>query len=228
MFTTTLRPRQKLLVFARLPELGRVKTRIAAEIGHERTLVLYEAMLADLLERVGDSDERTEVEIMWTASPDATGEDLHRVFGLRRLAMQTGATLGDRMSIAFSERVFFHDASKVMAIGTDEPGIDRAFIDCAFRLLDSFDWVVGPAADGGYYLLGCRAADFFPEIFQDIEWSSNTVLQTTLDRIREKGQTIAVLPLRTDIDLVDDLRSFAASHDGGRLAGLLEEWGWTQ
>jgi rSAM/selenodomain-associated transferase 1 len=228
MFPTTLRPRQKLLVFARLPELGRVKTRIAAELGHERTLTIYEAMLADLLERVGDSDERIEVEIMWTASPDATGEDLRRVFGPRRLAMQTGATLGDRMSIAFSERVFFHDASKVMAIGTDEPGVDRAFIECAFRLLDSCDWVVGPASDGGYYLLGCRAADFFPEIFQDIEWSSDKVLQATLDRIRDKGQTIAVLPTRSDIDFVEDLRSFAGSCDGGRLAGLLDEWGWTQ
>ena len=228
MFPTTLRPRQKLLVFARLPELGRVKTRIAAEIGHERTLELYEAMLADLLDRIGDSDDQTEVEILWTASPDATGDDLRRVFGSRRLAMQTGATLGDRMSIAFSERVFFHDASKVMAIGTDEPGVDRALVECAFRLLDSCDWVVGPAADGGYYLLGCRAADFFPEIFQDIEWSSDEVLPKTLDRIREKGQTIALLPVRTDIDYVEDLRGFVSDCRGGRLAGLLGEWGWMQ
>jgi len=227
MHPTTLRPAQKLLVFARLPELGRVKTRIAAELGHDRALEVYEAMLADVLERVGDSDEETEVEVMWTASPDATGDDLRRVFGSRRLAMQTGANLGDRMCIAFSERVFFHNASKVMAIGTDEPGVDRHLIDCAFRLLESCDWVIGPATDGGYYLIGCRAADFFPEIFQDIEWSSDSVLTTTVDRIRAKGQTIALLPTRTDIDLVDDLKRFVAHGECRRLSGLLSDWGWT-
>jgi hypothetical protein len=226
MFPTTLRPRQKLLVFARLPELGRVKTRIAAEIGHERTLEVYEAMLADLLERIGESDDRTEVEVMWTASPDATGDDLRRVFGRRMLAMQTGATLGDRMCIAFSERVFFHNAAKVVVIGADAPGLDRKLIECAFRLLDSCDWVVGPSSDGGYYLLGCRADDFFPEVFQDIAWSTDSVFEATLSRIREKNQTIAALPQHTDIDHVEDLRSHVASHESGRLAGLLGEWGW--
>jgi uncharacterized protein len=226
MFPTTRRPRQKLLVFARLPELGRVKTRIAAEIGHERALEAYSAMLADLLDRVGESNGETEVEIMWTASADATGADLRRVFGRRPLAMQTGATLGDRMCIAFSERVFFHDASKVMAIGTDEPGIDRAILDCAFRLLDSLDWVVGPASDGGYYLIGCRAADFFPEIFQEIEWSTPTVLDATLDKIRARGHTFALLPTRSDIDRVEDLIGCKAAGGNGRLAGLLAEWGW--
>jgi hypothetical protein len=206
MFPTTLRPRQKLLVFARLPELGRVKTRIAAEIGHERTLEVYEAMLADLLERIGESDDRTEVEVMWTASPDAT--------------------LGDRMCIAFSERVFFHNAAKVVVIGADAPGLDRKLIECAFRLLDSCDWVVGPSSDGGYYLLGCRADDFFPEVFQDIAWSTDSVFEATLSRIREKNQTIAALPQHTDIDHVEDLRSHVASHESGRLAGLLGEWGW--
>lgn len=226
MFATTVRPRQKLLVFARLPEKGRVKTRIASELGADRTLELYEAMLSDLLDRVGVSNEETEVEVMWTASRDATGADLRRAFGSRPLAMQTGASLGDRMCIAFSERVFFHNASKVMAIGTDEPGLDRALVDCAFRLLDSCDWVVGPATDGGYYLIGCRAADFFPEIFQDVEWSSREVLDVTLAKIRRKGQTVAILPSRTDIDLVDDLRSFATKGGGGRLGELLQEWGW--
>lgn len=211
-----------------MPERGRVKTRIASEIGPERTLQVYEAMLADLLERIGESDDNIEVEIMWTASHDTSGADLRRVFGDRPLAMQTGANLGDRMSIAFSERVFFHNAAKVIAIGTDEPGIDRGYIDCAFRLLDSCDWVVGPASDGGYYLLGCRGADYFPEIFQGIEWSTDSVLDVTLNRIRERGQTVTILPVRTDIDHVENLKEFAASHRTGRLAGLLGEWGWQE
>lgn len=228
MFPTTVRPRQKLLVFARLPELGRVKTRIAAEIGHERTLDAYRAMLDDLLARIGHSDEEIQVEIMWTASQDATGDDLRAAFGDRMLAMQTGATLGDRMNIAFSERVFFHDAAKVIAIGTDDPGIDRSTVARAFRLLDSCDWVVGPSSDGGYYLIGCRGGDFFSEVFMDIEWSTDTVLEATLEKIRDRGLTVALLPQRTDIDHASDLRELATVRRDGRLGRLLEEWGWRE
>jgi len=228
MFATTIRPSRKLLIFARLPELGRVKTRIAASLGHERTLEAYRAMLSDLLDRVGESDDDIEVEIMWTASPDATGDDLRAAFGNRALAMQTGATLGDRMAIAFSERIYFHNASKVIAIGTDDPGIDREEIARAFRLLDSCDWVIGPASDGGYYLIGCRAEDYFPEIFIDVEWSSDRVLVVTKKRVRDRGQTIAYLPTRTDIDLEDDLRTFASAHTGGKLGKLFHEWGWLE
>lgn len=226
MLKTTRRPRQKLLVFARLPEFGRVKTRIAAELGHDRTLEAYKAMLGDLLERIGRSDENLQIEIMWTASPDATGDDLRQAFGDHELAMQTGANLGDRMSIAFSERIFFHNASKVIAIGTDEPGLNRKTIDCAFRLLDSSDWVIGPATDGGYYLLGCRAEDYSPEVFSGIEWSTDTVYEATMAKIRQKGETIAILPPRTDIDYVSDLEEFVSEVRGGRLGKLLEDWGW--
>ncbi len=228
MFPTTLRPRQKLLVFARLPEIGRVKTRIAAEIGHEKTLDAYRAMLLDLLDRIGPSSDETQVEIMWTASRDASGGDLREVFGNRTLAMQTGVTLGDRMSIAFSERIFFHNASKVIAIGTDEPGVDRVIVDRAFRLLDSCDWVIGPASDGGYYLLGCRAADYFPDVFANIEWSTDRVLEATIEKIRAKGHSVALLPVRNDIDHAADLEAFATRHKGGRLGDLLHEWGWLE
>ena len=74
------------------------------------------AAFAAATERIGESDENTDIEIMWTASHDTTGADLRQVFGNRMIAMQTGATLGDRMSIAFSERVFFHNAAKIIAI----------------------------------------------------------------------------------------------------------------
>lgn len=226
MFPLTTRPRQKLLVFARFPELGRVKTRLAAELGHNKTLDAYRAMLADLLDAVGDSDDATEVEIMWTASPDVTGDELRSSFGNRALAMQAGSTLGDRLSIAFSERIFFHEATKVIAIGTDEPSLDRALIDHAFALLDSCDWAIGPATDGGYYLLGCRAASFFPEVFRDIHWGTSAVFAETSERIHATKQSMVTLPPRRDIDHADDLRKYGAVAGPGRLRGLLEQWGW--
>ena len=226
MFPVTNRPRQKLLVFARHPELGRVKTRLAAELGHDRTLAAYRAMLADLLDAIGNSDADTEVEIMWTASPEVTGDELRSSFGHRALAMQAGATLGERLSIAFSERIFFHEASKVIAIGTDEPSLDRALIDHAFALLDSCDWAIGPATDGGYYLLGCRAASFFPEVFMDIDWGTSRVFGETCDRIHATMQSLVTLPARRDIDFAEDLRHHGAVAGPGRLKGLLEQWGW--
>ncbi|MFA6955461.1 MAG: TIGR04282 family arsenosugar biosynthesis glycosyltransferase [Thermoanaerobaculia bacterium] len=226
MFPTTTRGRQKLLVFARYPEQGRVKTRLASEVGHEKAFEAYRAMLADLLDAIGESDDETEVEVMWTASPDVTGDQLRACFGHRQLAMQAGASLGDRMSIAFAERIFFHEASKVIAVGTDEPLLDRALVDHALGLLDSCEWVIGPATDGGYYLLGCRAAAFFPEVFREVDWGSAHVFAQTSAKIHERQQSLATLPARCDIDFADDLRRHGAHAAPGRLKGLLEQWGW--
>src|SRR6185369_10375176 len=144
MFPTIPPPPERLLVFARLPEAGRVKTRLARDIGDERALILYEAMLRDTLRSIGDATERLEIEVMWAPTPAANGEALHRAFGERPLAMQTGETLGDRLSMAFSERFFFHRTEKIVAIGVDDPALDRQLLDHAFALLESCEWVVGP------------------------------------------------------------------------------------
>jgi rSAM/selenodomain-associated transferase 1 len=202
-----------------------VKTRLAQRIGDERALAVYEAMLHDVLDGVGASTPTTEVEICWAPTPAASGETLARAFGDRVLAMQTGTTLGDRLGMAFSERFFFHRTHKIIAIGVDEPRIDRAAIDHAFALLDSCEWVVGPAEDGGYYLIGCRAAAFDSDLFRDIEWGTSEVLPKTLARIREAQSTFALLPTRYDIDTLDDLERYAAEgHDGalGSLAAALK------
>src|SRR5258708_30882210 len=101
MFATIPPPAQRLLLFARVPELGRVKTRLAASIGDQRALAVYEAMLRDVLGSIGESSDETEVEVMWAPMPAANGELLRAYFGQRAMAMQTGRTLGDRLSMAF-------------------------------------------------------------------------------------------------------------------------------
>jgi rSAM/selenodomain-associated transferase 1 len=227
-FPTIRPPRQRLLIFARVPELGSVKTRLAATLGDERTLLVYGAMLRDLLAGVGHSDDRTEIEVVWTASPAVTGERLREVFGGHSLARQTGDTLGDRLAMAFSERFFFERTQKIVAIGTDDPTLRRETIDHAFALLDSCEWVVGPAADGGYYLIGARAQTFDPDVFRDVAWSTQSVLETTIRKIRGWQQTIATLPERIDIDAEDDLRRVAATGElRGELAGIVRELGFS-
>ncbi|HEX9501188.1 MAG TPA: TIGR04282 family arsenosugar biosynthesis glycosyltransferase [Thermoanaerobaculia bacterium] len=227
MFATLPPPAQRLLVFARLPELGKVKSRLAESIGAEKALAVYTAMLRDVLRAIGDSRDDTEIEIAWAPSDRANGEVLREAFGSHTLVMQTGSNLGDRLSMAFSERFFFHRTQKVIAIGVDEPRLSRELIDHAFGLLDSCEWVVGPAIDGGYYLIGCRAAAFSPAIFSDMPWGTSSVMGTTLNRIRERGHTAALLPSRYDIDVIEDLQRFAAeARDAdGELPKLLHDWG---
>jgi uncharacterized protein len=227
VFATTRPPAQRLLVFARLPELGRVKTRLGAAIGDARALEVYEAMLRDLLRSIGTSDGEIEIEIMWAPTPAANAESLRRAFGDRSLAMQTGATLGDRLSMAFSERFFFHRTQKIVAIGVDDPRLTRQLIADAFGLLECCDWVIGPAEDGGYYLIGCRGAVFNPAIFRDVPWGTGSVLPITLERIEAAQNTIATLPARYDIDEIADLKRFAheTADSDGELPRLLREWG---
>lgn len=221
MFPTVGPPPQRLLLFARLPELGRVKTRLASEVGDERALAIYQAMLRDTLGRIGESSETTEIECFWAPSPDANGAALRAAFAHHAVAMQTGETLGDRLAMAFSERFFFHRTMKIIAIGTDEPTIDREFIERSFALLDSCEYVVGPAEDGGYYLIGCRAASFTSEIFRDIDWGTSLVLAQILRKIAASGRTVALLPLRYDIDTLADVQRYATEAHEGELARLL-------
>ena len=180
MFETIPPPPKRLLVFARLPEHGAVKTRLAAEIGDDRALTVYSAMLRDTLASVGESKDDTEVEVMWAPTEAADGDALAKAFGQRSVAMQTGETLGDRLSMAFSERFFFHRTERIVAVGVDDPTLPRPLIDAAFALLESCDWVVGPACDGGYYLIGCRGPAFDNEAFHDVAWGTSSVFSSTI------------------------------------------------
>jgi hypothetical protein len=228
-FATRRTPRNRLLIFARVPELGRVKTRLARDLGDEKTLAVYEAMLRDLLVSIGPSDDETEVEILWTGTSEVDGATLRRYFDGLSLSQQAGQTLGDRLAVAFTERIAFYHAEKIIAIGIDDPSLSREVVRCAFRLLDSCEWAIGPASDGGYYLIGCRAGAFTAEIFDDIAWGSDSVLATTVSRIRALGASMANLPLRNDIDRVDDLRAYSAVvTPGAHMGNVLREWGWVE
>ena len=228
MFPTVAPPPQRLLVFARLPELTKVKSRLAESLGAERALAVHEAMLRDCLHSIGDSTPETEIEVMWAPTAAANGRSLRSAFGDRSTAMQTGANLGDRLAMAMSERFFFHRTQTIIAIGIDDPGLNREMIDHAFSLLQSCEWVLGPAADGGYYLIGCRAPAFDSSIFRDIEWGTDAVARTTMDRIRSRESALAVLPVRYDIDREEDLRRYAAENEDGEVMALLRRWGWTE
>lgn len=202
-----------------------MKTRLAAELGEEKALELYSAMTRDLVESIGRSSETTCVEVLWTAD-EADGPSVRRLFPGYELSTQCGADLGERLLLGFHERIVFYRAEKVIAIGTDDPTLTRSAIENAFALLDSCDWVIGPAADGGYYLIGCRAGSFDLSLFQNIQWGTSEVLPRTLARLKELHECVALLPTRHDLDVVDDVRAFSQTAASGRTLELLREWGW--
>ena len=208
-FPTRMRSRRRLLVFARLPQEGRVKTRLAQSLGGDAALAVYKAMLVDVLARLEPLRSSISIEILWTAEGEVSGTELREHFGDHELSRQAGETLGERLQMAFSERIFFHEAETVIAVGVDEPALTAADVSNAFDLLESCEWVVGPAMDGGYWLIGCRGGAFRSSVFRDIPWGTSDVLESTLAAIRAMKRTLALLPQRRDVDDLEDLRTLA-------------------
>ncbi len=109
---------------------------------------------------------------------------------------------------------------RVVVIGSDSPTLPREFVARTPALLDERDCVLGPAADGGYYLIGLRRP--CPDLFRGIDWGTSRVLSQTVDRVATAGLTLHVLPLWTDIDTLDDLHALQGHLSALRLAGLDE------
>lgn len=191
---------QALLVFARNPEPGRVKTRLASEIGADEAARVYGRMARAVVDEVRSGPYRV---IVCFDPPDARREVAGWLDGDGlTLRPQVDGGMGERLSEAFDQA--FRTAQRVCVIGTDAPGVDRELVEEAFRALDEADVVLGPAADGGYYLLAIARP--VPDLFRDIPWSTSDVLDTTLERARDTGLTTTLLRTLSDVDTLADLR----------------------
>lgn len=210
---------RRLLVFAKAPEAGRVKTRLARSIGAESSLEVYRAMIRELLGRLDTvARDGFDVEVMWSGSTEIEGSLLTSTFAPYRVARQIGHDLGERLITAISERALLQRTRQIVVIGTDLPDLEGVDVESAFALLDSCEWVIGPATDGGYYLIGCRSASFDASVFDGIHWGESSVLEATTARIRELGVSVALLPERSDIDDIDDLAGYVERHPDGEVA----------
>jgi hypothetical protein len=187
------------LVFVRAPVAGRVKTRLAASLGAEGALRVYRRLAEHTLREaraVGG-----EVRIHFTPADAGAGVRAWLGDGARYLP-QTAGDLGARMEAAF--RAAFEDgAERVIIIGSDLPDLSAALLRRAFDALESHAAVIGPARDGGYYLLGMRT--MIDGLFDGIPWSTDAVLARTLERLRAAGIEPALLDTLSDVDEVDDL-----------------------
>ncbi|MCB2410281.1 TIGR04282 family arsenosugar biosynthesis glycosyltransferase [Hymenobacter lucidus] len=191
---------QHLLVFARYPELGRVKTRLARTIGDQAALAVYEELLDHTHAVTAALPAHKTV---WLAE-DKTGAAPEFWPGYAR-QLQAGADLGARMQGAFAHS-FAQGATAAIIIGTDCPDLATEHLSQAFAALLSHDVVVGPAADGGYYLLGMKVLQ--PAFFRDKTWSTNSVLAELLADARQLQLHVYQLPELRDIDTEQDLRAW--------------------
>lgn len=215
----TLPERAVLAIFAKRPDPGRVKTRLAAEIGDDSAARIHEAMLLDWLDLWG-SDRFLAPggrRVVVFDPPDA-GPWFDR-FVPSSFALQAQATgdLGTRMK-SFFEGEFEDGAERVVLVGSDSPTLDPSIVVSAFLCLEGRDVVLGPATDGGYYLVGCRAP--VPDLFEEMTWSTPDVLSLTIDRLQTAGRSAAILPPWYDVDDPNDLRMLRGHLRALRCAGV--------
>lgn len=188
-----------LIVFLKHPTPGRVKTRLAAALGAEDAAAVYSAMAEELMRRT----RSPRLKRLAFHAPEATREQMEAWLSGEDWRVQSGGDLGERMRRAFDE-TFAGGARRVAIVGTDLPWLGEADVLEATHALDDSDVVVGPARDGGYYLLALSRP--VPELFRDVAWSTGSVLQTTLQRAQALGLAVRQLAPRADVDTPQDLR----------------------
>ncbi|MCA9080424.1 MAG: TIGR04282 family arsenosugar biosynthesis glycosyltransferase [Planctomycetaceae bacterium] len=191
---------QQLILFARHPVPGQTKTRLGAGIGMERAAQFAEAFLLDLLDELrSDAWHRTIAFSPKTAASRAWFAEC--AVAEDTLWPQPPQSLGSRLNSA-CEQAFTH-ADRVVIVGADCPLLTAGLVHTAFEQLTHHDCVLGPASDGGYYLIGLRRP--LPDLFTDIPWSTAQVLPATLARLVQLDATHWLLPERFDIDNIADL-----------------------
>ncbi len=201
-----------VLVFVRAPQAGRVKTRLAAGIGAPAALRVYVRLAEHALAQARASGAAVRVHF----TPADAGEAVRAWLGPgAEYLPQAAGDLGERMRGAF-DAAFAAGFRRVVIIGSDLPGLSAALLGRAFALLDGREAVLGPARDGGYYLLGLRRP--VSGVFGGIAWSTGEVFAATVARLREAGIEPALLEALADLDEAADLppgwREWAAAGDG--------------
>lgn len=187
----------RLIIFIKNPVLGTVKTRLAASIGDQAALEVYRDLMQKCrLESLATNTQR----YLFYSKQIIKDDDWSDSDFKKRL--QVEGDLGTKISEAF--KLVFSKEGKTIIIGSDCFDLSAKRIEEAFEKLDNADVVLGPANDGGYYLLGTKK--FFPRIFEQINWSTETVFIETIRRVNELNLTVSILEELIDLDTYDDLK----------------------
>jgi rSAM/selenodomain-associated transferase 1 len=186
-----------LAIFLKNQRLGEVKTRLAAVIGDQKALEIYSRLVTLTLKAAKEVSASRH--LFYSDTLESTSDNLQA-----ERHIQIGSGLGERMKNAFNQ--LLDNYHKVVLIGSDLPEISATLIDEAFEKLDTNDLVIGPAEDGGYYLIALKAPQ--PTLFSDIEYSKAEVFEQTLARAEAEKLKVAMLKKLRDVDTADDLAHF--------------------
>ena len=214
-----------VILFARDPILGQVKTRLSSSLDDETILRLYICFLEDSLEKIRLVDN---TDCFVGISPSSLSGFFNGIEGSdTRLFNQQGKDLGDKMRQAFVDR-FADGYKKVVIIGSDSPSLPVSYINEA--LTSDKDLILGPSTDGGYYLIAMTGK--VSAVFDGVAWGTGHVLDETLDRVKKAGVSLELLPVWYDVDLPEDLK-FLKTHlelitqsglcEGGKTKKFLDE-----
>ncbi|MBN2530478.1 MAG: TIGR04282 family arsenosugar biosynthesis glycosyltransferase [Deltaproteobacteria bacterium] len=201
----------RIILFCKVPVAGRVKTRLIPAMGADAAADLQFRLLkrvcAELTQvLVGDMGRTVQVELRVDGAPPAEMQAL--VGHPFRCIPQGDGHLGHRMYRAVAD-AFADGVSRVVLIGADVPELSDGLILASLSALHHSDVVIGPAEDGGYYLLGMKSPQ--PSLFEEINWGSDTVFQETLHRIESASLTVHVLPTLYDLDRPEDVERWLAA-----------------
>ncbi len=189
--------KEAIIIFLKYPELGRSKTRLAASVGNENALKIYITLLDHT--RAITENLRADKFLFYDRVSERKMPWREDVF---QTAYQREGNLGERMMDAF-DQLFTKGYERILIIGSDCYELNQNIIENAFAALTKKQVVIGPAKDGGYYLLGFKR--MIPELFTDVAWSTNEVLKTTLSVLKELEISYTETPILSDIDTVADL-----------------------
>jgi len=198
--------KQRLIVFLKAPRPGTVKTRVAQTAGPERACEIYRRLVVSVLDAV---QSFTSVQLRF--APDDAAEEIKPWLRDGWTAQPQGpGDLGERMHRAF-DSAFADNAERVVLIGSDTPEVRSSDVRSAWQELQAHDLVVGPATDGGYWLIGLRAPQ--PELFRGISWSSEQVLGQTLARAQSLGLRVQLLRILADVDIEADWDAYVQDRE---------------
>lgn len=196
-----------IVVYVKFPVPGKVKTRLAKDVGPEKAAQLYSAMIERVANFTLSPLPRTQFEILFHCDPIRTADEYKAHFARHGVGieMQEGEDLGARLNHSISD--VLTRFARVLTIGSDCLEITPALVEEAARSLEQGnDVVLGPATDGGYYLVGMQRPQ--PELFQGIEWSTDSVLRATIAKCKQLNLKVHLLAELSDIDTVKDLPAY--------------------
>ncbi|MFK7807608.1 MAG: TIGR04282 family arsenosugar biosynthesis glycosyltransferase [Saprospiraceae bacterium] len=184
-----------LIVFIKNPQKGKVKTRLAATVGDDKALAIYKALMDHTRHIALATDAQR---LLFYSQQINSKDNWSNQDFIKHL--QTEGNLGIKMKAAF--QTAFQNADKVIIIGSDCASLSPDIITEAFAKLETHDFVIGPAMDGGYYLLGMN--NYEPAVFEEISWSTESVLKETIRVIETMDKSYTLLVELSDIDYEED------------------------